>query len=146
MHISCHGLAFSKSAVFRVFLWAIPGPPCDSFFYVIYPVVLSVMFFSFSYSTPKFFYIWLFVCTCTFSSHLLVELSFIILEYSVLFALLESVSEFFVSPFFCQYHLSYLSELYSQTYLFCFGFFFILMRFYFLSTFRCCRNFFYLSF
>ena len=115
--------------------------PCNSFFRVIY---FSIILFLFPYFTAKLFCIHLLICPLVFCADLLVKFSFVILEHSVLFVLLEPVS--FNSPFFRQYLLIYLFHLYFQTcLLFCFGLFiptYILVRFSFLYTFACCCSFF----
>ena len=88
--------------------------PSDSFFffffcvcvYVIYPFGLSVIF-SVPISGPKkycFLCIWLLICFYVFSTGLLVELTFDILEVSVLLVLLRSVPVSFESPFFHYYY------------------------------------------
>ena len=57
------------------------------FFHVIYPFSLSVIFFLFPYFIPKLFCFKLLVGPYTFSTYLLVEFSFVILECPVLFIL-----------------------------------------------------------
>ena len=73
-----------------------------NFFHVIHPFGLSIMFSLFPYFTPKLFCflcIQLLVCFRAFSIYLMVEFSFVILEYPVLFVLLEpSQIGFWVSP------------------------------------------------
>ena len=79
-----------------------------SFFHVIYPFSLSIMFFLFPYFTPELFCfhcIQLLVCPCAFSINLSVEFSFIMLEGPVLFVLFNSVQVSFEFLFFHQYFL-----------------------------------------
>ena len=88
------------------------------FFYVIYLFHFSIMFFPFTYFTPKlfcFFYIRFLGCPCTFFTYLLVEVSLVILKCLVLFVLLEPTRESFKSPMFHQYLLIYQFKSYCQT-------------------------------
>ena len=122
----------------------------EFFFHVIYQFGFSVMFFLFSYSTSKLFcYLlkWVLVCPRALSTYLLIEFSFVILEYLVLFGVLDLVSESFKSPF-RQYPLIYLFKLYCLTCPLLFFSFLVsssqLMLVYFLllSIFSYCRRFF----
>ena len=75
-------------------------------FHVNYTFGLFVMFVLFPYFTPKLFCflcIYLLFFLCAFSVKSLVEFSFIILECSVLFVLLNSVTVSFKFSFFGQH-------------------------------------------
>ena len=88
---------------------------CISFFMLI---VHAIMFFLFPYLTLELFYslcIQLLVWLSALSINLLVEFSFIILECSVLFILLDPVLVSFKSLFFCLYLLIYLFLLNCKT-------------------------------
>ena len=75
-----------------------------SFFYhLIYLFSICVIFFSFPNFNPKlfcFFSFCLLIYLCVLLINLLVELSFVILEYSVLFLLFDPFPVRFESPFF----------------------------------------------
>ena len=88
------------------------------FFFIRFIHSKFVMFFPSPYFTPKllrFFYPCLLICFGIFSTNLLVEFSFVILEFSVLFILFDPVQIPLESSFFRQYLLIYFLQLYSQT-------------------------------
>ena len=132
-----HGLSFYNFVLyvhfrdFFEFLWL--------FFDVICLFGLSVMLFLFSYFTPTFIFCFLcngcLLCLRAFSIYFLVQFSFVLLECPILFAVLNSISLSFKSPFFRQYLLIYLFKLHCQTrQVFCFVFFIpIYMWVFFLS-------------
>ena len=96
------------------------------------------MFYLFSCFTPKFFYFRLLVYPRAFSTYLLVEFSFVILEYPVL---LDAVSICYESPFSCHYLLTCLFKL-SDLSAVLFWSFHSTKPLSSHSTFNCCCNFF----
>ena len=94
--------------VFSVYFFkCYPSPSSSScnILYVIYPFCISVMFFLFLYLTPN--RIILLICSCLFSTDMLVEFSFVILEGPILFVLFDPFSGSFEHSFFHQYLLIY---------------------------------------
>ena len=114
-------------------------------FHIIHSIGLFVMFFLFPYFNPKLFcFIYVLVYLHEFSTYLVVEFSFVILEFPVLFVLLDSVLVSFKSSFYHEYLLIYLFKFYRQIFLlFSFDIFipYILKCFSFLCVFACCRSF-----
>ena len=93
-----------------IFTSRISTSSLNSFFHIDNPFYISIMVFLFPYFILKlfgFFWICLLVCPCTLATNLLVEFSFVILECPIMFVLLDPIPISFVSPFFCQYFLSF---------------------------------------
>ena len=96
-----------------------------------------VLSFSIFYSKIlSFFCFWLMICLCTHSTNLLVEFSFVILEYPVLFVLMYSVQVSF--DLFLPVVLTDLSVV---VFLEIFSYFLVPLCFTFLRSFACCVSF-----
>ena len=128
MHVYHHGPAFSNLVLSWVLLLVSPSV-CRSrgllqVLAIFFSYYLFIRSFCYVISIPIpcsklfcFLCIRFFICLCAFSADLLVEISFVILEGSVLLALLDSVPVSFESRYFRQFLLVYFFQLYSQAYL-----------------------------
>ena len=106
---------FLECCLLRVQMYVLLSSSFE-FFLFFFQIFLSIQQkeFLFPYLTP-FFCIWLGVCLCAFSTDLLEEFNFLILECPILLVLLDSIQLSFESPLFRQYLLIFLFKLNSQT-------------------------------